>query len=74
MRMLNGAEWGKKYGTAAVANGGTIAHGLGSTPSKVRLIANGIVPIEFSYTVNATNITVYHTSGGSPSVTWEVEA
>ena len=61
------------FGTTAVANGGTIAHGLAAVPTRVHLIAQGTVPIEFSYTADNTNITVYHTSGGSPTVNWEAE-
>ncbi len=61
------------HGSATVANGGTIAHGLGGTPTAVCLTANGTIPIEFGYTADATNITVYHTSGGSPTVVWRAE-
>lgn len=61
------------YGTTTVANGGTIAHGLGAVPTRVHIIAQGTVPIETSYTADNTNITVYHTSGGSPTVNWEAE-
>jgi hypothetical protein len=61
------------YGTTTVATGGTIAHGLGAVPTRVHVIAQGIIPIEISYTADNTNITVYHTSGGSPTVNWEAE-
>lgn len=59
-------------GTASVANGGTIAHGCVSTP-KVQITVNESTPIPVSYTVDATNITVYHSSEGSVTVSWRAE-
>jgi hypothetical protein len=58
-------------GYASVANGGTIAHNLPQTPRWVSLNASGSNPLQFSYTVNATNITVYHTAGGAAGVFWK---
>lgn len=57
-------------GYALVANGGTIAHGLGAVPTYIGLTASGSNPIQFSSTANSTNITVYHTAGGSAGVFW----
>lgn len=60
-------------GSVAVANAGTIAHELAATPTKVSVTVNEITPIPVSYTVDATNITVYHSAGGNVTVSWKAE-
>lgn len=69
---------GKNGGVASVADGGTIAHGLGATPTKygtVGTVANEIV----SATADATNMTVAikkpadGSAGTTQSVAWWAE-
>jgi len=61
------------YGYNSISNGGTIAHGCVAIPKTISLTASGSIPAYFSYTADATNITVYHTVGGSLGVFWRAE-
>lgn len=65
----------RNMGTSNVASGATIAHGLalGITPRICSVTVSGATPYKISYTVDATNITVYHDAGGAINVTWYVE-
>jgi len=65
----------RNMGTTSVATGATIAHGLllGVTPRICHVTISGATPYKISYTVDATNITVYHDAGGAVNVTWYVE-
>jgi Tfp pilus assembly protein PilZ len=68
------AQKKSKRGTATVANNGTIAHGLGLTPSTVFITANAVQPYALAYEVNATNITVHHSAAGTLTVSyWAIE-
>lgn len=57
-------------GTATVANNGTIAHGLGASPTTVILTANAVQPYALGYEKDATNITVHHNAAGTLAVSW----
>lgn len=60
-------------GFTSITDGGTIAHGLGSIPSWIGVTPSGTRPIAFSYKVDATNITIYHTSPDSETFSWRVK-
>jgi len=60
-------------GWANVSDAGTIAHGCPSKPSYVNLSPSGANPIMYSFTVDATNITVYHSSPDAQSFSWRAE-
>jgi len=63
-----------KRGIATVANGGTIAHGLGLTPTTVFVNAKALQPYATGWNVDGTNITVYHNAAGSLTVSyWAIE-
>lgn len=65
----------ENFGTsAAIATGGTIAHGLDRTPTSVSLVAQGTTTAKVAATVTATNIAVTHDSGGSTAFFWRAEA
>jgi len=60
-------------GWANVSDAGTIAHGCPSKPSYVNLSPSGANPIMYSFTVDATNITVYHSSPDAEDFSWRAE-
>ena len=62
----------ENHGCDSVSDGGTIAHGCSAKPTYVNISPSGTTPIAYSYTVDSSDITVYHTSGGSIDVSWEV--
>jgi len=59
-----------RYGWGSAADAGTIAHGCSSLPSWVGLAPSGASPIVFSFKVDNTNITVYHTSPDTEIFSW----
>jgi len=59
-----------RYGWANVADEETFAHNCGSKPSWVGISPSGANPIAYSFTVDATDVTVYHTSPDSESFSW----
>jgi hypothetical protein len=59
-----------RYGWGSAADAGTIAHGCSSLPSWVGLAPSGASPIVFSFKVDTTNITVYHTSPDTEIFSW----
>ncbi len=61
-----------KWGWDSVSDGGTIAHGCSSKPTWVTISPSGVSPIAYSLKVDATNITVYHTSPDSETFSWRV--
>jgi hypothetical protein len=63
----------RKFGSAAVSTGGTIAHGLRAAPSAwgVQQIVTGLSNIYV--TADATNLTVNFTGGGSQTFKWWAE-
>lgn len=61
-----------KYGWANISDAGTIAHGLGVKPAYVSITPSGASPIVCSCIVDATNITVYHTSPDAETFSWQV--
>lgn len=61
-------------GYASVANGGTISHGFGSLPNNVTLAPSGsAAPLVYSFKVDTSNITVYHSSKDSEIFSWRCE-
>jgi len=60
-------------GYASVADGGTIAHTLGSVPKAVQITPSGAITFAVAYTVDATNITVRISAAGSRVVNWRAE-
>lgn len=60
-------------GWANIANGGTIAHGCASKPTNISVIPSGANPIMHSFTVDSTNITVYHSDAGNYDFSWRAE-
>lgn len=60
-------------GWAAVADGGTIAHGLGALPVTAYVMPSGTDVFATSIKLDATNITVYHTSPNEQTVSWRAE-
>lgn len=61
-------------GYASVANGGTISHGFGSLPNNVSLAPSGsAAPLVYSFKVDTSNITVYHSSKDSEIFSWRCE-
>jgi len=59
-----------RYGWGEVSDGGTIAHTCSSKPSWVSIAPSGANPISYAFTVDATNITVRHTSPDSETFSW----
>ena len=57
-------------GVATVANGGTIPHLLGTTPTGCLLTPNAVQPYAYSYETGAANITVHHNSAGNLTFSW----
>ena len=57
-------------GTVTVANGGTVAHGLGGTPTRVFLSANAVQPYAMAWTADATNITFHHSAAATLIINW----
>jgi len=68
-----GGYVGFNSGWANVSDGGTIPHGCSGTPIYINITPSGTTPIAYSVTVDSTNITVYHTSGGTITVSWEAK-
>lgn len=62
-----------KYGWCSVANGGTFLHNYSSKPSWIGLSPSGTSPIAYSFTVDATNVTIYHTSPDSETFSWRAK-
>ena len=60
-------------GWADVDDGGTIAHGLGALPATAYVMPSGDSVFAASITLDATNITVYHTSPDTETVSWRAE-
>jgi hypothetical protein len=60
-------------GYASISDGGTIAHGLGTIPKWVGITPSGTNPIAYSFKVDSTNITVYHTASSSEIFSWRVK-
>lgn len=61
----------KNGGTsAAIATGGTIAHGLATTPTIVQVNAAEAGPTDITISVDATNITVNFGGGGNKTFFW----
>ena len=63
-------------GVAVVGDGGTIAHGLGATPTYVSLVGSIVGELVYPTALNTTNITVAiktaaGAAGTSQRVTWE---
>jgi len=56
-------------GWDSASDAGTIAHGCASKP-KVTLSPSGTTPIMFSFTVDSSDITVYHSSPDSETFAW----
>jgi len=63
----------KNGGWASVADGGTITHQLYGKPKRVSITPSGSNPLAYSFKVNDTNITVYHTSPDSEVFSWTAE-
>jgi hypothetical protein len=63
----------RRYGWASVADAGTIAHGIGAVPTYTTVSPSGASPIVYSFKVDATNITVYHTSPDSEVFSWHAK-
>jgi len=63
------------YGWANnLADGGNIAHGLGTKPSYVSVVPSGnTINFGIAWTVDDTNITVSYTAEGSRNVNWIAE-
>lgn len=59
-----------RYGWESVANAGTIAHTCSAKPTWVGISPSGANPIAYSFTVDATNVTVYHTSPDTETFSW----
>jgi len=59
-----------RTGWANVADGGTFAHNCSAKPSYVNLTPSGANPIAYSFTVDASDVTVYHTSDESEDFSW----
>jgi hypothetical protein len=57
-------------GTVTVANGGTVAHTLGGTPTRVFLSANAVQPYAMAWTADATNITFHHSAAATLIINW----
>jgi len=60
-------------GWANVADGGTVAHSCSGKPNTVYITPSGTNPIMYSFTVDATNITVYHSAEGNADFSWRAE-
>lgn len=60
-------------GWASVSDGGTISHGCDIKPNKVMITPSGSTPVMYSFKVDSTNITVYHSSPDAIIVSWLVE-
>lgn len=60
--------------SGAIATGGTIAHGLGTTPSKISVTAAESGPTDLYATIDATNITVNFGGGGNKTFHWTAES
>lgn len=56
--------------SAAIATGGTIAHGLEETPTIVQVNAAEAGPTDITISVDATNITVNFGGGGNKTFFW----
>jgi hypothetical protein len=69
-----GTVFDRNYGSAAIVSGGTIAHGLRTTPTSY-----GVQPISATPTgiyvsaVSATTMTVTFTGGGTQTFKWWAE-
>lgn len=59
--------------SAAIATGGTIAHGLSATPTVVNLTSTDTGVTAIYWSADATNITVNYTGGGSHAFHWEAK-
>jgi hypothetical protein len=59
-----------KNGWGSVIDTGTIAHGCSSKPNCVCVSPSGSSPMMFSFKVDSTNITIYHTSPDSEVFSW----
>jgi len=57
-------------GTCTVANGGTAAHGLGGTPTRVFPSANALQPYVISWAADNTNIIFYHNAAATLIICW----
>ena len=60
-------------GWAGGTSGFTIAHGCAKKPSYVDITPSGANPISYSFTVDNSNITVYHSDAGSAMFSWKAE-
>lgn len=56
--------------SAAIASGGTIAHGLIATPAVIQITPADYGPIYYYATANSTNITVTYSGGGTHAFNW----
>ena len=59
-----------RRGWASITDAGTIAHGVGAKPTWVGLSPSGASPLVYSFIVDASNITVYHTSPDTETFSW----
>jgi len=60
-------------GWANISNAATIAHGCASKPTNISLVPSGSNPIMYSFTVDSSDITVYHSDAGSYDFSWRAE-
>jgi len=59
-----------RYGWGVVGDAGTIAHTCSVKPTWISIAPSGVTPLMYSFTVDATNITVYHSSPDTEDFSW----
>jgi len=59
-----------RYGWGSVSNEGTIAHTCSTKPSWVSIAPSGANPFMYSFKVDSTNITIYHSTPDSEVFSW----